>query len=74
VAAKKIRIHELAKQLGMTNAEVLALCERLGVAAKGPSSSLAEAYADMVTRRAQAGQEGCQEAGRQEEGRVHDGR
>jgi translation initiation factor IF-2 len=53
VAAKKIRIHELAKELGMTNAEVLDLCAALGVAAKGPSASLAEAYADMVTRRAQ---------------------
>jgi translation initiation factor IF-2 len=52
VATKKIRIHELAKELGMTNAEVLDLCGVLGVAAKGPSSSLAEAYADMVTRRA----------------------
>ena len=37
----------------MTNAEVLGLCSTLGVAAKGPSSSLAEAYADMVTRRAE---------------------
>ena len=36
----------------MTNAEVLDLCGVLGVAAKGPSSSLQEAYADMVTRRA----------------------
>jgi translation initiation factor IF-2 len=53
VATKKIRIHELAKELGMTNAEVLDLCDVLGVAAKGPSSSLAEAYADMVTRRAE---------------------
>ena len=53
MAAKKIRIHELAKELGMTNAEVLDLCAVLGVAAKGPSSSLAEAYADMVTRRAE---------------------
>ncbi len=53
MAAKKIRIHELAKELGMTNAEVLDLCATLGVAAKGPSASLAEAYSDMVTRRAQ---------------------
>lgn len=53
MAAKKIRIHELAKDLGMTNAEVIGLCGVLGVAAKGPSSSLAEAYADMVIRRAQ---------------------
>jgi len=53
VAAKKIRIHELAKELGMTNQEVLDLCGVLGVAAKGPSSSLAEAYSDMVARRAE---------------------
>jgi translation initiation factor IF-2 len=52
VPAKKIRIHELAKELGMTNAEVLTLCGVLGVAAKGPSASLQEAYADMVRRRA----------------------
>ena len=50
--AKKIRIHELAKELGMTNTEVLDLCGVLGVAAKGPSSSLQEAYADMLRRRA----------------------
>ena len=37
----------------MTNAEVIELCGVLGVAAKGPSSSLAEAYSDMVTRRAE---------------------
>jgi translation initiation factor IF-2 len=53
VPAKKVRIHELAKELGMTNTEVLDLCGALGVAAKGPSASLAEAYADMVRRRAQ---------------------
>jgi translation initiation factor IF-2 len=53
VPAKKIRIHELAKELGMTNTEVLDLCGVLGVAAKGPSSSLQEAYADMVRRRAE---------------------
>ena len=33
MAAKKIRIHELAKELGMTNQEVLDLCGVLGVAA-----------------------------------------
>ncbi|MBG7604749.1 MAG: translation initiation factor IF-2 N-terminal domain-containing protein [Actinobacteria bacterium] len=36
MATKKIRIHELAKELGMTNTEVLDLCGVLGVAAKGP--------------------------------------
>ncbi|MEM9041008.1 MAG: translation initiation factor IF-2 [Actinomycetota bacterium] len=51
--AKKIRIHELAKELGMTNAELLDLASTAGVAAKGPSSSLQEAYADMLRRKAE---------------------
>lgn len=51
--AKKIRIHELAKELGMTNGELLDLAGAAGVAAKGPSSSLQEAYADMLRRRAE---------------------
>lgn len=51
--AKKIRIHELAKELGMTNGELLDLAKAASVAAKGPSSSLQEAYADMLRRRAE---------------------
>ncbi len=51
--AKKIRVHELAKELGMTNNEVLDLAGAAGVAAKAPSSSLQEAYADMLRRRAE---------------------
>ncbi len=51
--AKKIRVHELAKELGMTNKEVLDLAGAAGVAAKAPSSSLQEAYADMLRRRAE---------------------
>ncbi len=50
---KKIRVHELAKELGMTNAETVDLCNKLGVPIKGHSSSLQEAYADMVRRRAE---------------------
>ena len=53
VPAKKIRVHELAKELGMTNSEVLDLAGAAGVAAKAPSSSLQEAYADMLRRRAE---------------------
>jgi translation initiation factor IF-2 len=53
VAAKKIRVHELAKELGMSNKEVLDLAGAAGVAAKAPSSSLQEAYADMLRRRAE---------------------
>jgi translation initiation factor IF-2 len=50
--AKNMRVHELAKELGMTNAEVMDLCGVLGVPVKSHSSSLNEAYADMVRRRA----------------------
>ncbi len=50
--AKNLRVHELAKELGMTNQEVVDLCGRLGVPVKSHSSSLNEAYADMVRRRA----------------------
>jgi translation initiation factor IF-2 len=53
VATKNIRVHELAKELGMTNAETVELCEKLGVPVKSHSSSLQEAYADMVRRRAE---------------------
>ncbi len=50
--AKNIRVHELAKELGMTNAEAVELSVKLGVPVKSHSSSLNEAYADMVRRRA----------------------
>src|SRR5215204_2850089 len=50
--ATNIRVHELAKELGMTNAEAVDLCQVLGVPVKSHSSSLNEAYSDMVRRRA----------------------
>src|SRR5215208_4429705 len=50
--AKNMRVHELAKELGMTNAEAVDLAQVLGVPVKSHSSSLNEAYADMVRRRA----------------------
>jgi translation initiation factor IF-2 len=52
VANKNIRVHELAKELGMTNAETVDLAAKLGVPVKSHSSSLNEAYADMLRRRA----------------------
>ena len=39
----KIRIHELAKELGLTNKETLDLCDALGIEAKSHSSSIVEA-------------------------------
>ena len=50
--AKNMRVHELAKELGMTNAEAMDLAGALGVPVKSHSSSLNEAYADMIRRRA----------------------
>ncbi len=50
--AKNMRVHELAKELGMTNAETMDLASALGVPVKSHSSSLNEAYADMIRRRA----------------------
>ncbi len=41
--AKNIRVHELAKELGMTNAETVDLAGKLGVPVKSHSSSLNEA-------------------------------
>ena len=50
--AKNMRVHELAKELGMTNAEAMDLASALGVPVKSHSSSLNEAYSDMIRRRA----------------------
>jgi translation initiation factor IF-2 len=51
--AKNMRVHELAKELGMTNTELLDLCKAMGVEAKSQSSSVIEAQADRLRRRAE---------------------
>ena len=43
-----MRVHELAKELGMTNAEMMALCDAMGVGVKTQSSTLIEQQADLV--------------------------
>ena len=48
-----MRVHELAKELGMTNTELLDLCKVMGVEAKSQSSSIIEAQADRLRRRAE---------------------
>jgi len=50
---KNIRVYELARELGMTNAEVLDLCESLGIGVKSHSSGIVEAQADRARRKAQ---------------------
>ncbi|MCB1037953.1 MAG: translation initiation factor IF-2 N-terminal domain-containing protein, partial [Acidimicrobiales bacterium] len=51
--AAKIRVHELAKELGLTNKETLDLCVALGIAVKTHSSSIEDAQADRVRRKAE---------------------
>jgi translation initiation factor IF-2 len=54
VAQKKIRVHELSKELGMTSKELLALAQKLGIGASSPSASIEDAQADRIRRRADA--------------------
>ncbi|MGE0309757.1 MAG: translation initiation factor IF-2 N-terminal domain-containing protein, partial [Acidimicrobiia bacterium] len=51
--AGKIRVHELAKELGLTNQEALDLSIALGIGVKSHSSGIEEAQADRVRRRAE---------------------
>ena len=51
--APKLRVHELAKELGMTNKETLDLALSLGIGVKTHSSSIEDAQADRVRRKAE---------------------
>lgn len=48
----KIRVYELARELGLTNKETLGLTEVLGIGVKSHSSSIVDAQADRVRRKA----------------------
>jgi translation initiation factor IF-2 len=50
--AAKIRVYELARELGLTNKETLDLCGDLGIQAKSHSSSIEDAQADRIRRKA----------------------
>ncbi|HUY86442.1 MAG TPA: translation initiation factor IF-2 N-terminal domain-containing protein, partial [Acidimicrobiales bacterium] len=52
--AKKVRVYELARELGISNKDALDLCVSLGIGAKSHSSSIEEAQADRVRRKADA--------------------
>ncbi|MBI1844884.1 MAG: translation initiation factor IF-2 N-terminal domain-containing protein, partial [Actinobacteria bacterium] len=52
--AAKIRVYELARELGLTNKETLDLCDVLGIGVKSHSSGIVEAQADRVRRKADA--------------------
>ncbi|HTZ09586.1 MAG TPA: translation initiation factor IF-2 N-terminal domain-containing protein, partial [Acidimicrobiales bacterium] len=51
---KKIRVYELARELGLENKEALDLCVALGIGVKSHSSSIEDAQADRVRRKADA--------------------
>ncbi|MBW3644892.1 MAG: translation initiation factor IF-2 [Actinobacteria bacterium] len=63
--ASKIRVYELARELGLTNKETLDLCEALGIGVRSHSSSIVDAQADRVRRKADA--EGLRREPRTEE-------
>ena len=48
-----VRVYELARELGLSNKETLDLCDALGIGAKSHSSSIVEAQADRVRRKAE---------------------
>ncbi|HCJ86357.1 MAG TPA: hypothetical protein DHV80_07340, partial [Acidimicrobiaceae bacterium] len=50
---KNPRVYELARELGLTNDETLALCDALGIGVKSHSSSVQVAQADRVRRKAE---------------------
>ena len=54
MAQKKIRVHELSKELGLTSKELLTLAQTLGIGASSPSASIEDAQADRIRRRADA--------------------
>ncbi len=62
---KKIRVYELARELGLTNKEALDLCVSLGIGVKSHSSSIEDAQADRVRRKADS--EGLRRAVQPEE-------
>ena len=51
--AKKIRIAELAKELGLSNKEALDLSKSMGIDVRNVSSSMEDAQADRVRRKAE---------------------
>ncbi len=49
--AKRIRVYDLAKELGLSNKGAFDLCNDLGMGIKSPSSSIEDAQADRARRK-----------------------
>jgi translation initiation factor IF-2 len=54
LAPKKIRVYELARELGLSNAEMLDVMDRYKAGVKSHSASIDQALADRVARKAHA--------------------
>ncbi len=54
MAAKKIRVYDLAKEIGIDNKATLDLCISLGIDVKSHSSSIEDAQADRVRNKAKS--------------------
>jgi len=54
VAAAKIKVSDLAKKLGMTNAELIELAKANLIPVKSPSTTLVDAYVTMLEKKAHA--------------------
>jgi len=50
---RRIRVYELARELGLSNKETLDVCSALGIGVKSHSSSIEDAQADRVRRKAE---------------------
>ncbi|MCH1513293.1 MAG: translation initiation factor IF-2 [Acidimicrobiales bacterium] len=50
----KVRVYDLARELDITNKQVIALCESLGIEASSHSSSLVVSQADRVRKKAES--------------------
>ncbi|MDE0194697.1 MAG: translation initiation factor IF-2 N-terminal domain-containing protein, partial [bacterium] len=51
--AKKIRVYDLARELGISNNQCLDLCKSLGIGVRATSSSMDEAHAYRVRKLAE---------------------
>ncbi len=52
--SNKVRVYELARELGISNKEVIELCNGLGIGVKSHSSSVVGPQADRVRRKAES--------------------
>ncbi len=50
----KVRIYELSKELNLDNKDILAICDRLDIAVKSHSSTIAESEAEQIRSAAQS--------------------